>query len=220
MTPASPSFWEYLHTNQSRLVELTVQHLVISVVSLALGTLLGIGLGILGYRHARLRAPILGAAGLLLTIPSLALYALLVGVLGLGSLPVVVALVLYSLLPIVRNTVTGLVGVDPAVTEAAQGQGMGEWRRLVRIQLPIAWPVILTGVRVSAVIVVGIAALGAIVNGPGLGEIILEGMQRVGSPVAVNMALAGTLGVVLLGTLLDLAFIVLGRLTTPRGLRD
>ena len=220
MAPAPPSFWEYLQANQSRLVDLSVEHLVISVISLGLGAVLGITLGILGYWQPRLRGVILGTAGLLLTVPSLALYALLVGILGLGSLPVVVALVLYSLLPIVRNTVTGLVGVDPAVTEAAQGQGMGSWRRLTRIQLPIAWPVILTGVRVSAVIVVGIAALGAIVNGPGLGRLILEGMQRVGSPVALNMALAGTFGVVLLGALLDLSFILLGRLTTPRGLRD
>jgi len=140
--------------------------------------------------------------------------------LGLGAVPVVVALTLYSLLPIVRNTVTGLDGVDAAIVEAAQGQGMGPWRRLVRVQLPLAWSVILTGIRVSAVIVVGVAALGAIVNGPGLGQLLLDGLRRVGSPVALNMALAGTLGVALLGVLLELMFIFLGRITIPRGIRE
>lgn len=215
-----PSFWEYLSANHAHLLELTQQHLLITVISLGIGTVLGISFGILGYLQPRLRGLILGTAGLLLTVPSLALYALLVGLLGLGAVPVVVALTLYSLLPIVRNTITGLAGVDPAITEAAQGQGMGPSRRLLIIQLPLAWPVIVTGVRVSAVIVVGIAALGAIVNGPGLGEVILEGMRRVGSPVALNMALAGTFGVVLLGVLLDISFIVVGRITTPRGIRD
>jgi len=216
---APPSFWDYLQNNRERLLELTQEHLLITVAALLLGTVIGVALGIVGFWQRRLRGPILGTAGLILTIPSLALYALLVGLLGLGTAPVVVALTLYSLLPIVRNTVVGLVSVDPAVVEAAQGQGMGPWRRLVRIQLPLAWPVILAGVRVSAAIIVGIAALGAIVNGPGLGQLVLEGLRRVGSPVALNVALAGTLGVVVLGVLLDLAIVLLTRFTTPRGIR-
>jgi osmoprotectant transport system permease protein len=167
MAGTPPSFWDYLDTNSARLLELTQEHLLLTLSALGLGTVLGVALGVLAYRRPRLRGPILGTTGLILTIPSLALYALLVGVLGLGWLPVVVALTLYSLLPIVRNTVAGLVGVDSAIVEAAQGQGMGPWRRLALIQMPMAWPVILTGVRVSAIIVVGIAALGAIVNGPG-----------------------------------------------------
>jgi osmoprotectant transport system permease protein len=219
MAGTPPSFWDYLDTNSARLLELTQEHLLLTLSALGLGTVLGVALGVLAYRRPRLRGPILGTTGLILTIPSLALYALLVGVLGLGWLPVVVALTLYSLLPIVRNTVAGLVGVDSAIVEAAQGQGMGPWRRLALIQMPMAWPVILTGVRVSAIIVVGIAALGAIVNGPGLGQLLIEGLRRVGSPVALNMALAGTLGVVLLGALLDASFVVLGPLTTPRGIR-
>lgn len=214
-----PTFWEYVQQNQVKLWTLTQQHLVITLVALAVGAVVGIALGVLAYRVRQFRGGIIGTAGLILTIPSLALYALLVGLLGLGALPVVVALAMYSLLPIVRNTVAGLAGVSPAVVEAAQGQGMGSWRRLLRIQLPLAWPVILTGVRVSAVLIVGIAALGAIVNGPGLGVLILDGLRRVGSPVALNMALAGTLGVVLLGVALDLAFLGLGRFTISRGLR-
>lgn len=217
--PSPPTFWEYLQINHAQLLELTGEHLLVTGISLGLGAVIGVGLGISSFRHPRLRGAVLGVTGLILTVPSLALYALLVGLLGLGVVPVVVALTLYSLLPIVRNTVTGLSSVDPAVVEAAQGQGMGSWRRLVRIQLPLAWPVILTGMRVSAVMVVGIAALGAIVNGPGLGQLLIEGLRRVGSPGAVNIAMAGTLGVVLLGVLLDMFFILLARLTIPREIR-
>lgn len=114
----------------------------------------------------------------------------------------------------------GLVRVDRAIVEAAQGQGMGSWRRLLTVRLPLAWPVIPTGMRISAVVVVGIAAPGAIVNDPGLGQLIFEGLRRVGSPVATNMALTGTLAVVVLGALLDAGFLMPGRLTTPRALRD
>ncbi len=219
MARRSPSFWRYLEVNRDELLRLAGEHLLISLVALLAGTVIGVTCGVLSYTRARWRGAVLGTAALILTIPSLALYALLVGVLGLGAVPVVVALTLYSLLPIVRNTLTGLLSVDPAVIEAAQGQGMGPWRRLMRIQLPLAWPVILTGVRVSAVVVVGIAALGAIVNGPGLGILLMDGLRRVGSPVALNMALAGTLGVVLLGALLDGLFAGLARVTTPKGLR-
>lgn len=212
-------FLEYLQDNLAYLARLTLDHLQLTLIALVIGTALGISLGVLAYLVAPVRLPIVATAGIILTIPSLALYSLFVSFLGLGAAPVILALVLYSLLPIVRNTLTGLVGVDPAIVEAAKGQGMSSWMRLVRVQLPIAWPVILTGIRVSAVILVGIAALGAIVNGPGLGQLILDGLRRVGTPVALNMALAGTLGVVLLGLLLDLAFIALTRFTTSRGIR-
>ncbi|MGH8903026.1 MAG: ABC transporter permease, partial [Egibacteraceae bacterium] len=148
-------------------------------------------------------------------------YALLVGVpgLGIGAKPVLVALTLYALLPIVRNTVTGLLSVDPAVVESAQGMGMGRLECLLRIELPLAWPVVITGLRISTMILLGVAALGAIVNGPGLGELIFNGLRRIGTPAAVPLAAAGTLGVVVLAALFDALFAVLFRLTTSRGIR-
>ncbi|MQB02145.1 MAG: ABC transporter permease subunit, partial [Actinobacteria bacterium] len=155
-----------------------------------------------------------------LTVPSLALYAILVTTFGLGWQPVLFALTLYALLPIVRNTVTGLLGVDPAIVESAQGMGLGRTQRLFRIELPLAWPVILTGVRVSTMIIVGIAALGAIVNGPGLGDLIFDGLNRAGTAFALNFALAGFVGVIVLGAVLDGLFSLLSRLTTSRGIRD
>jgi len=131
-----------------------------------------------------------------------------------------VALVMFALLPIVRNTITGLREVDPAVVESAQGMGMGRWRRLARIELPLAWPIIITGIRVSTQILVGIAAIAAVINGPGLGKEIFRALASVGTPTAVNRALSAVLGIVILGLLLDIAYLFVGRLTTSRGLRE
>lgn len=213
-------FWSYVERNSDRLLTLGVEHLVIVLQALALGTVLGVGIAVLVARRPFARAVALNATGLILTVPSFALFSLLFGVIGkLGAAVVLPGLVLYSLLPIVRNTVTGLLSVDPAIVEAAKGVGMGPVRRLVRIELPLAWPVVLTGVRVAAVLLVGIAAIGALVRGPGLGELIFAGLRVIGSPNAQNLALAGTLGVVVIAVLLDVLFLLLSRLTTSKGLR-
>ena len=128
-------------------------------------------------------------------------------------------LVLYGLLPIVRNTIVGLREVDPAIVESAQGMGMGRTERLWRIEMPLAWPVILTGMRVSTLVLIGIAAIGAYINGPGLGNEIFSGLSRIGSATALSQALAGTLGVVLLAIVFDLAYVLVSRLTTSKGIR-
>lgn len=214
------SFWAYLERNADRLFSLGLEHLVLVLQALALGTVLGVGIGVLVARRPFARSLALNVSGLILTVPSFALFSLLFGVIGkLGTAVVLPGLVLYSLLPIIRNTVTGLLAVDPSVVESAKGVGMGPYRRLVRIELPLAWPVVLTGVRVAAVLLVGIAALGALVRGPGLGELIFSGLRLIGSPNAQNLALAGTLGVVVIAIVLDAAFLLLSRLTTSKGLR-
>jgi osmoprotectant transport system permease protein len=137
----------------------------------------------------------------------------------LGTPPVVVALVLYSLLPIVANTIVGLRGVDPAVVESAQGMGMGPARRPVRIELPLAWPLIITGMRVSTLLIIGIAAIGAYIRGPGLGNDIFTGLSRIGSPLAMNLVLGGVLGAVVLAILFDLFYVLVSRFTISRGIR-
>lgn len=214
------TFLDFLGRQGDRVLRLGVQHLVLVLVALALGTVLGLLLGVLVARRPRARAVVLGTTGLVLTVPSFALFTLLFGLIGrLGTAVVLPGLVLYSLLPIVRNTVTGLLQVDEAVVESAKGVGMGPVRRLLRIELPLAWPVVLTGVRVSGVLLVGIAALGTLVGGPGLGELIFGGLRIIGSPNAANLALAGTLGVVVIAVLLDLLFAVVARVTTSKGLR-
>jgi osmoprotectant transport system permease protein len=213
------NFADYLRFRWEHLLELGIEHAVVVAVAVAIATVIGVGLGVGTYRTERPREMVLAITGTFLTIPSLALFGLFIGPFGLGTTPVVIALVMYALLPIVRNTIVGLREVDPAIVESAQGMGMGRARRLLRIELPLAWPVVLTGMRVSTLIVIGIAAIGEFVNGPGLGEDIFAGLARIGSPVAINLVLSGLLGVVVLAILFDLLYVLLSRLTTPRGIR-
>jgi osmoprotectant transport system permease protein len=214
------TFAEYLESRWDHLLELGLEHLAVVLVVVAIATTIGVGLGVATYRTERPRDAVLAITGFFLTNPSLALFGLLIAPLGLGWPPVVVALVLYALLPIVRNTIVGLREVDPAIVESAQGMGMGRAHRLLRIELPMAWPVIVTGMRVSTVIVVGIAAIGAYVNGPGFGNDLFRGLRRIGNPdAAFNLVLGGLLGVVVLAILLDLLYVLLSRLTTSRGIR-
>lgn len=217
------SFFEYLNDEAQHLWDLTLDHIVLVVMSMAIATVVGVTLGVLTYRIARLRELALAVTGVFLTIPSLALFTLFVawGVGGITNptLPVVIALVMYALLPIVRNTIVGLNEVDSAVVESAQGMGMGMLKRLWRIELPLAWPVILTGMRVSTLVVLGIAAIGAYINGPGLGNEIFGGLNRLGTDFALNMVLGGMLGVLILAIAFDLVYVLINRLTTSRGLR-
>ncbi len=212
-------FLEYVSRNAQQITFLTVQHVQVVLLSVAVAAVIGVGLGIATERAPRLRRLLLAFTGTLLTMPSFALFGLLIPVLGLGLAPTVVALTVYAIFPILRNTVTGLETVDPAVVEAARGMGMDSWGRLRTVRLPLAWPVILNGIRVSTIMVVAIAAIAAAVRGPGLGELIFRGLARIGGANALNQALAGVVGVVLVALVLDLLFVLVGRLTTPRGLR-
>ncbi len=213
------NFFEFLIARSEDMLELGLEHAAIVGVSVLLATVLGVSLGIATYRREKPREAVLAITGSFLTIPSFALFILLIGPLGLGWAPVLVALTMYGLMPIVRNTVTGLREVDPAIVESALGMGMSRTQRLLRIELPIAWPVIITGVRVTTLVLLGIAAIGAIVLGPGFGELIFTGLQRVGTPVAVNMILAGTLGIIILAILFDIALYLLRKITTSQGIR-
>jgi len=215
------SFLTYLEFAWEDLLDLSIEHALVVLVSLAIATVIGIGLGVATYRTDRPRDLVLAVTGTLLTIPSLALFGLFITIpgLGLGARSVVLALVLYALLPIVRNTIVGLREVDPAVVESAQGMGMGRRARLLRIELPLAWPVVLTGMRVSTLILIGIAAIGAYINGPGLGDIIFSGLAQIGSASALNLVLGGTLGIIVLAVLFDLVYVLIFRLTIAKGIR-
>lgn len=213
------NFLEFLVNRADDMLELGLQHAAIVGAAVLIATVIGVGLGIATYRTERPREFVLAVTGTFLTIPSFALFILMLGPLGLGWRPVLVALVLYGLLPVVRNTITGLREVDQAIIESAKGMGLNRRQRLLKIELPLAWPVVITGVRVSTLVLLGIAAIGAIVNGPGYGELIFTGLARVGTPVAVNMVLAGTLGVIVLAIIFDVIFYVIKRLTTSRGIQ-
>jgi osmoprotectant transport system permease protein len=213
-------FLRYLASRWEHLLELAIAHAGVVFLSLLIATVIGVTAGVLVYRRERSAEVVLAVTSTFLTIPSFALFGLLLPVFGLGWTPTVFALVVYALLPIVRNTIVGLRSVDPAITESAQGMGMSRWRRLFEIELPLAWPVILTGVRVSTLIIVGIAAIAAYVNGPGLGEDIFQGISRIGSATALNLVLGAVLAIVLLALIFDGFFALLGKLTTSRGLHD
>ncbi len=212
-------FLDYLSFRRDHLIGLALEHVQVVGISIAIATALGVLLGILVYRTDRAARVVLGVTGAFLTVPSFALFALLIPIFGLGFQPTVVALVMYALLPIVRNTITGLRGVDAAVTESAKGMGMSTLQRLFRTELRLAWPVVMAGIRVSTVMIVGIAAIAAAVNGPGLGEDIFAGLARIGSPTAVHLVLGGTFGVIVIALALDGLLLVFGKLTTSRGLR-
>lgn len=212
-------FTDFLVRRADDLVALTRDHLVVVLISVVLATIIGIALGIAVRDRRMARTTVLAAAAVAITIPSLALLALLSPVLGLGWLPTVVALVFYSLLPVIRNTVVGLREVPVSVLEAARGMGLGPTRILLTVQLPIAWPVIMTGIRVAAQLTVGIAAIAAYVAGPGLGEYIFKGLSSLGSKNALNYALSGTVAVIVLALVLDGILVLISRLTTSRGLR-
>ena len=213
------SFGEYLADRWSSIVQLVFEHAQVVLIAVGIAAVIGVGLGIALEGHPRASRVALGMTGTMLTIPSLALFGVLVPLFGLGLVPTITALVLYAIFPILRNTITGLESVPRAVEEAARGMGLSRWGRTWRVRLPLAWPVVLTGVRLATIMSVAIAAIAAYVAGPGLGELIFGGLARIGGANALNDTLAGTLGVALLALALDLLFLVLARLTTSRGIR-
>lgn len=210
-------FIEYTAGNLPALLEATLEHTVLVLQGLGLAVLIGLPLAVLTYRH-RSRGAVLAVAGVFLTIPSYALFGLLITPLGLGAAPSVLALTLYAFLPIIRNTVVGLREVDPAVVESARGMGLSRTQTLMQVELPLALPVIVTGLRVATQMILGIAAIAAAVNGPGLGNLILQGLTSAGTPFAAYLTLQGVLGIVVLAVLFDLFFAALGRMTTSRGM--
>jgi osmoprotectant transport system permease protein len=208
----------YVHENSDPLIFLTEQHIELVLISVLISAVIGIGTALLTTGTPRLRDGLLSFTGTLLTIPSFALFALMIPLFGLGVVPTIVALVIYGIFPILRNTVTGIESVDPAVIDAARGLGMGPKRRMWSVILPLAWPVILNGIRTASVMLVASAAIGAIVRGPGLGQLIFRGLERIGGANALEETLSGVIGVAVVALVLDLLFVVIAKITTLRGL--
>lgn len=214
------SWFNYVVKNYDDILESFWQHMQIVLVVIALATVFSVALGIIVQRNSSARAITLSIAGIFLTIPSLALFAVFIPILGIGNAPAMAALFLYAILPILRNTVTGLDEVSPAVVESARGMGMGSMQQLLRVKLPLAWPVIMAGVRVSSLMVVGIAAIAVLVGGDGLGLFIQGGLTRLGLPGSAESVWVGTVFIVLLGLVLDMVWALIQRLTTSPGLRN
>ncbi|MBC1221549.1 ABC transporter permease [Nostoc sp. UCD121] len=182
----------------------TLEHLFLVGIAIGIAILIGIPLGILITRKTYLRQPILGIANILQTIPSLALFGLLIPVPiigGIGAVPAIVALTVYSLLPIIRNTYTGITGVDPAIREAGRGMGMTDGQLLLQVEIPLAMGVILAGVRVATVIAIGIATIAAAIGAGGLGVFIFRGISVVND----QLILAGAVPAAVIALLADFA---------------
>lgn len=213
------SVGDYLARRWDVVLELTIEHLIAVAMAVGIATVIGVLLAVFVYRSERAVTLLLVITSTLFTVPALAYFGALIVIVGLGWTAAITVLVIYALLPIVRNTVTGLREVDPAIVRAATGMGMSNLERLTRIELPLAYPVILSGLRVATVLIVGIAAIGSYVSGPGLGELIFSGISAIGSVRAVPEIVIGTVAIVFVALVLDALLALLGRLTTSRGLQ-
>ncbi|MBB4687132.1 ABC transporter permease [Amycolatopsis jiangsuensis] len=213
------NLFEYISDRWDKLLLQAYLHTSLVVQCTIIAAVLGVLIGIAVYRSAIGSAVATALASTILTVPSFALLGLLIPLSGLGSTTAVIALVLYGLLPIVRNTIVGLDSVDPAITDAARGIGMSRTSVLTRVELRLAWPAILTGMRVATQMLMGIAVISAYAKGPGLGSQVFSGLTNAGSTNSLNQALTGTLGVVILALVLDGIFVLIKRFTIPRGVR-
>jgi osmoprotectant transport system permease protein len=204
------SVLKFMLRNRDQVLTLTIEHIWLVAVSVALAVAIGLPLGILITRYPRWKGAVLGVNNVIQIIPSLALFGLLLPVPWLGARAgrlAILALMLYALLPIVRNTYTGITGINPAVHEAARGMGMTSWQMLWMVDLPLASGVILAGIRVATVITVGVATIAAAIGAGGLGEFIFRGLAMVDNRVI----LAGAIPAALLALLLDLALSLIER---------
>jgi osmoprotectant transport system permease protein len=193
---------DFYARNLEELVSLTLEHLALAGISTAIAAAVGLPLGVALTRRPAWRGPVLGLASVLNTIPSPALFGLLIPLPflgGIGARTAIVALVIYALLPIVRNTCTGILEVDPAVREAARGMGMSDRQVLTMVELPLAAPVILAGVRLAAVMAVGIGTIAAAIGAGGLGVYIFRGVAMVND----TLILAGAVPAALLALTAD-----------------
>jgi osmoprotectant transport system permease protein len=199
MNDQQQTLWQFMHEQSDKLLTQTLEHIGLTFISLFLAVLVGLPLGILIARKRKLSGSVLGVAGILQTIPSIALLGFMIPLLGIGPKPAIVALLLYALLPIIRNTYTGITGVDAAVKEAATAMGMNNWQILSKVELPLAMPVILAGIRTATVITVGVATLASYIAAGGLGEFIFGGISLNNT----NMILAGAIPAALLAIIFD-----------------
>jgi len=210
----------FMTNNFAEVMFLSWEHIWIVGVALLIATPIGVVLGIVITRHDQFASRVLNGANVLMTIPSIALFGLMLPVLaivnmGLGKVPAVIVLVLYSQLPIIRNTYTAIKNVPPSLVDAAKGMGMDTWKRLREVEIPLATPVIIAGLRTAAVMNIGIAAIATYIGAGGLGVYIQQGIAR----VYPEMILSGAILVSLLAIIVDGGMAMLERIATPEGIK-
>ncbi|UOR12593.1 ABC transporter permease/substrate-binding protein [Halobacillus amylolyticus] len=211
------TFIEVYQQRQDVFYEKIWEHLQISIIALVIATLISVPLGLLLTRNKRVAEPIIGVTAIMQTIPSLAVLAFLIPFFGIGKTPAIIALTAYGLLPIIRNTYTGIKEVSPALKEAATGMGMSSFKRLSKVELPLAMPVIMAGIRTSMVLIVGTTTIAALIGAGGLGDLILLGLDRGGD---INLILLGAIPAALLAIILDFILRLFERTSAKSGFRS
>jgi osmoprotectant transport system permease protein len=211
---------EFIVSNWPQIIDRGIEHLSLITVAISIAIVTGVPIGVLITQNRTAADRVLYAAAVIMTIPSIALFGLLIPILsiigqGIGYLPAVVALVLYSQLPIIRNTYTAIMNIDPALREAARGMGMTPFQRLKEVELPIALPVIINGVRNATVLNIAVATIATYIGAGGLGTFISRGISQ----TDIRQLLTGALAVSVLAILADLSLLWLQRRLTSPGLR-
>lgn len=209
----------YVGTNYQTIIRLTIEHLYLVSTSVGVAILTGVPIGILITKDKKLADAVLYVASVIITIPSIALFGLMIPLLslinrGIGFWPAAIAIFLYSQLPIIRNTYTAINNIDPSLREAARGMGMSDWQRLSRVEIPLAVPVIMAGVRMAVVMNIAVATIAVYIGAGGLGTIINEGITGTNS----TKLIVGAIAVSLLAVTADYLFFFLQKLLTPKGL--
>jgi osmoprotectant transport system permease protein len=212
-------FVDHLTDRWRTLIDLAGEHAALAALAVALATVVALLVAIPARRRPWLASACVAAGGTLLLVPSLATLGLLALVIDRRDLAALIAVAICAVGPVLRGAVTGFRGVDPATLEAAAGTGMTSGERFARVELRLAWPAILAGMRVATAIALGIGAAAAVIDGPGLGEEILLGLSHAGRDDALDIALGGVLAVLALGILSEAAYALARRLTVSRGIR-
>ena len=187
----------------------------LTIISLTISVLISVPLGIILTRHRKFADPIIGITSVFQTIPSLALLGFMIPFLGIGSTPAIVALTIYGLLPILRNTYIGILGVDKGAVEAGKGMGMTSFQMLYMVEIPLALSFIMAGIRTSTVLIIGVTTLASLVGAGGFGDLIFRGISSVNS----SLILAGAIPAAVMAVLFDTILKYVERYVTPRGLK-
>lgn len=209
------AFFNYINVNQTQIFSLTIDHIKLTLISVGLAILIGVPLGVLICYIKKINKPILGTANIIQAIPSMALLGFMIPILGIGTLPAIVTVILYSLLPIIKNTYTGIDNINPQTIEAAKGIGLNKFQILIKVQIPLALPVIMAGVRISAVTAVGLMTMAAFIGAGGLGYLVFSGIRTVNN----YQILAGAIPACILALVVDLLASIVEKIVTPISLQ-
>jgi len=209
------SLLDFFINRSDDVFERLLQHLQLTFIAVGFAIVVGIPLGILIARYRKLATPIIGTANVIQAIPSVAILAFLIPLVGIAEKPSIIMVILYSLLPIIKNCYTGLINIDRDLLEAAKGMGMTKRQVLFQVQIPLATPVIMAGIRISAVTAVGLMTIAAFVGAGGLGQLIYMGLQTNN----YTMVIAGAIPACILALVMDLVIGILEKVTVPKGIK-